>query len=119
VTVLTSMDDAALKETGVERPLLHQVIALARAAHDAGLNGVVASPHETAAIREACGPRFTIVTPGIRGAAAGQETNDQARTMSAAEAVRAGATYLVVGRPIIAARDPRAAALAIASEIEG
>jgi orotidine-5'-phosphate decarboxylase len=117
VTVLTSMDGSALRETGVERPLLDQVVSLARLAQGAGMHGVVASPLETAAIRQACGPAFTIVTPGIRGAAAGAERNDQARTMGPAEAVRAGASYIVVGRPIIAAPEPRAAAEAIAEEL--
>jgi len=117
VTVLTSMDDETLKETGVARPLLDHVLALARMAKAAGLQGVVASPHETAEIRRACGPDFAIVTPGIRGASAGQEKNDQARTMGPAEAVTAGATYIVVGRPIIAAPDPRAAAQAIVNEL--
>ena len=117
VTVLTSMDHASLRETGVERPLLEQVVTLARLAQAAGLQGVVASPHETAAIRSACGPEFTIVTPGIRGASAGQEQNDQARTMGPGEAVRAGASFIVVGRPIIAAPQPRAAAEAIIEEI--
>ena len=73
--------------------------------------------YETAAIREACGPDFAIVTPGIRGASAGQEKNDQARTMGPAEAVKAGATFIVVGRPIIAAPEPRAAAEAIVAEL--
>ena len=113
VTVLTSMDERALRQVGVERPLLDHVLTLARLAQDAGLHGVVASPQETAAIREACGPDFAIVTPGIRGASAGQEKNDQARTMGPAEAVKAGATYIVVGRPIIAAPNPKAAAQAI------
>ena len=117
ITVLTSMDEAALREAGVTRPLLDQVVELARMAKAAGLQGVVASPHETASIRAACGPDFTIVTPGIRGAAAGGAKNDQARTMGPADAVRAGATYLVVGRPIIAAPDPRAAAAAIVEEL--
>jgi orotidine-5'-phosphate decarboxylase len=112
------MDEAALRETGVERPLLSQVVALARMAQAAGLNGVVASPHETASIREACGPDFRIVTPGIRGASAGGEKNDQMRTMGPADAVRAGANYIVVGRPIIAAPDPRAAADAIVGELK-
>ena len=117
VTVLTSMDEEALTQTGVTRPLLDHVLVLARMAQAAGMQGVVASPHETAAIRQACGSDFAIVTPGIRGAAAGQEKNDQARTMGPAEAVKAGATYIVVGRPIIAAPDPRAAAEAIVAEL--
>ena len=117
VTVLTSMDEKGLAQTGVTRPLLDHVLMLARMAHDAGMQGVVASPHETAAIRQACGPDFAIVTPGIRGASAGQEKNDQARTMGPVEAVKAGATYIVVGRPIIAAPDPRAAAQAIVNEL--
>ena len=117
VTVLTSMDQDALIQTGVTRPLLDHVLMLARMAHDAGMQGVVASPHETAAIRQACGPDFAIVTPGIRGASAGHEKNDQARTMGPGEAVKAGATYIVVGRPIIAAPDPKAAAQAIVNEL--
>ncbi|HKE82751.1 MAG TPA: orotidine-5'-phosphate decarboxylase [Vicinamibacterales bacterium] len=118
VTVLTSMDEATLKDTGVQRPLLEQVITLAQMARSAGLDGVVASPHETAAIRAACGPEFAIVTPGIRGASAGAEKNDQSRTMGPAEAIRAGATYIVVGRPIIAAEHPRAAAERIVEELK-
>ena len=117
VTVLTSMDQEALRAVGVERPVLDQVIALACLTQQAGLQGVVASPQETPAIRKACGPDFHIVTPGIRGASAGAERNDQSRTMGPAEAVRAGASYIVVGRPIIAAADPRAAAEAIAHEL--
>ena len=117
VTVLTSMDEAALQSTGVTRPLFDHVVALARMTQAAGFQGVVASPHETSAIRAACGEDFAIVTPGIRGASAGQEKNDQARTMGPAEAVKAGATYIVVGRPIIAAPDPRAAAQAIVDEL--
>lgn len=119
VTVLTSMDEAALRETGVERPVLAQVTALARMAQAAGLHGVVASAHETPSIRAACGDGFTIVTPGIRGASAGLDLNDQSRTMGPADAVRAGASYIVVGRPIIGAPDPRAAAEAIVRELEG
>jgi orotidine-5'-phosphate decarboxylase len=117
VTVLTSMDEQTLRTAGVDRPLLDHVVALAQLAQRAGLDGVVASPRETAAIRAACGERFVIVTPGIRGAAAGTDTHDQARTMAPADALAAGASYLVVGRPIIAAPDPRAAATAIAAEI--
>jgi len=111
------MDEAGLRDTGVERSLLDQVVALARMAKAAGLDGVVASPLETASIRQACGDQFIIVTPGIRGASAGAERDDQMRTLGPAEAVRAGASYVVVGRPIIAAPDPRAAAEAIAGEL--
>jgi len=118
VTVLTSMDQAALDETGVERQILDHVVALARLAKSAGLHGVVASPLEIAAIRQACGAQFAIVTPGIRGAAAGSAKDDQARTMGPGEAVRAGASYIVVGRPIIAAADPRRAAEAIVAELD-
>ena len=94
-----------------------QVVALARMVRAAGLQGVVASPLEVAAIRAACGPDFVIVTPGIRGASAGMAMNDQARTMGPAEAVRAGATFIVVGRPVIGAADPRQAAAAIVAEL--
>jgi orotidine-5'-phosphate decarboxylase len=117
ITVLTSMDESTLRDVGVQRPLLDQVIALARMAQAAGLDGVVASPQETAAIRAACGSDFAIVTPGIRGASAGADKNDQSRTMGPAEAIRAGASYIVVGRPIIAAADPKAAAEAIVEEL--
>ncbi len=117
VTVLTSLDQGTLEEVGVRRPVIDHVLALAELTQQAGLDGVVASPHETSAIRGARGPSFTIVTPGIRGASAGEVKNDQARTMGPAEAVRAGASYIVVGRPIITASDPRAAAEAIASEL--
>jgi len=118
VTVLTSMDEPTLGQLGVERPLLDHVLALAQLTRSAGLHGVVASAQETPAIRRACGEGFVIVTPGIRGAAAGGEKNDQSRTMGPGEAVRAGASYIVVGRPIIAAADPRQAAAAIAAELE-
>jgi orotidine-5'-phosphate decarboxylase len=117
VTVLTSMDGAALKQTGVDADVLDQVLRLAALAHASGLDGVVASPRETAAIRQRCGPGFTIVTPGIRGGTAATAVNDdQERTMGPADAMAAGASYIVVGRPIIAAADPRAAAETIARE---
>jgi orotidine-5'-phosphate decarboxylase len=119
VTVLTSMDAETLRAGGVERPLFDHVIALARMAQQAGLDGVVAAPQETSAIRAACGPDFAIVTPGIRGASAGAEKNDQVRTMGPAAAVKAGASHLVVGRPIIAAPDPRNAAQKIVEEMKG
>ena len=97
--------------------------ALARLAQETGLNGVVASPWETARVRQRCGPAFTIVTPGIRSGRESGRTDargrrdDQARTLSAAAAMRAGANYLVVGRPIIAAENPRAAAEQICREL--
>lgn len=117
VTVLTSMNQATLKETGIVIDLMDQVLRLAELTRDAGLDGVVASPLETAAIRKRCGADFAIVTPGIRGGAADATKGDQARTMSPAEAVAAGASYLVVGRPIIAAPDPRQAAETIAASL--
>jgi orotidine-5'-phosphate decarboxylase len=114
VTVLTSLDGDALRRLGVARSVEEQVTALAREAAAAGIDGVVASPHEVEAIRRACGENFLVVTPGIRAAAAG---DDQARTLSAQEAIGAGANYLVVGRPIVAAPDPLRAAKAIGEEI--
>jgi orotidine-5'-phosphate decarboxylase len=115
VTVLTSLDDAALAEVGTPRGVMEQVVLLASLARAAGLDGVVASPREIGAIRAACGPDFVIVTPGIRPSGM-QGKDDQARTLTPAEAVAAGATYLVIGRPITAADNPRAAAEAIAAE---
>jgi len=111
VTALTSLDDNALREIGVDRSMERQVEALAALASHAGLDGVVASPLEIAVLR-AKFPSLTIVTPGIRASSAAAD--DQSRTLSAKEAIAAGATYLVVGRPIVAAADPRSAAEDIA-----
>lgn len=114
VTMLTSLDDGMVREIGIGGSMTEQVERLASLAQSAGLDGVVASPQEISQIRRRCGDRFAIVTPGIRGA--GDEPGDQSRTMTAARALTHGATYLVVGRPIIAAPDPRAAAERIATE---
>jgi orotidine-5'-phosphate decarboxylase len=117
VTVLTSLGESALADIGVPGTVGDQVVRLATLAQTAALDGVVASPREIALIRAQCGERFAIVTPGIRGSA--DLKGDQARTESAQAALEAGATYIVVGRPIIAAPDPRAAAEAIANECRG
>jgi orotidine-5'-phosphate decarboxylase len=116
VTVLTSFDGPSLAETGVAGSVEGQVETLARLAQSAGLDGVVASPREIGLIRGACDPRFLVVTPGIRGA--GDAKGDQSRTLSAREALDAGASYLVIGRPIIGASDSRAAAERIVRECQ-
>jgi orotidine-5'-phosphate decarboxylase len=117
VTVLTSFSEAALRDVGVDRAPIDQVERLARLAQEAGLDGVVASPQEVAAIRHACGPSFVVVTPGIRGGSAAAAPDDQQRTATPVAAMASGSTYLVVGRPITGAGDPRRAALAMADEI--
>ena len=97
ITVLTSFDQDDLRSVGVDEPVEEQVTRLARLGLAAGLDGVVASPHEVSAIRAACGPRFVIVTPGIRPA--GASRGDQKRIMTPGEAMVAGSDYLVIGRP--------------------
>ena len=115
VTILTSLDAAALRRIGISGSPASTGLALARLAKQAGMDGVVASAHEVAAIRRACGPKFLIVVPGIRPATAAR--NDQSRVATPASAIRAGADYIVVGRPITAAPNPRNAALSIANEV--
>jgi len=116
VTVLTSIDQRTLTdELGVSAAVRDQVVRLAVLARKAGLDGVVASPHEVEAIRSECGPDFVIVTPGVRPA--GADVADQKRVMTPSEAVVAGADYLVIGRPITKANDPAGAAREIASQI--
>lgn len=115
VTVLTSMAEADLAEIGIREPVEQVVARLARLAQTAGADGVVASPREIRLIKETCGPDFIVVTPGIRSAAAAQD--DQKRTMTPAQALAAGADFMVIGRPVTHAPDPRAAALEIASEL--
>lgn len=116
VTVLTSLNQDDLKRLGVELKVADQVVRLALLTKEAGMDGVVASPQEVADIREACGRRFVIVTPGIRPANGAR--NDQQRVMTPAEAVRAGVDYIVVGRPILEAKDPVSAVRAIVGEME-
>jgi orotidine-5'-phosphate decarboxylase len=117
VTVLTSQTQASLHEIGIERPLEDEVVSLAHLCEAAGIDGVVASPHEIIPIRNVVKkPGFVILTPGVRPA--GMAFDDQSRVMTPAEAMRAGANYLVIGRPITAAADPTSAAQMIISEIE-
>jgi len=115
VTILTSLNAAALKQIGISGSPSDRAVALASLAQQAGLDGVVASAHEVPKIRQECGPKFLIVVPGVRPTSA--SLDDQSRVATPSEAISAGADYLVVGRPITAAPDPRAAALAIAAEI--
>ena len=115
VTVLTSLDAAALGEVGLSGSPREAALRLALLARESGLDGVVCSPGEIEAIRSACGPEFLLVVPGIRPA--GSDAGDQKRIATPALAARAGADLLVIGRPITGAPDPAAAARAIAVEI--
>ena len=115
VTVLTSMDDQDLREAGYASTALQLVERRAGQARDIGMGGIVCSPLEAAAARAIVGPSMAIVTPGVRPA--GGEKGDQKRVMTPAEAMRAGASHVVVGRPITAAADPAASARAILAEL--
>ncbi|HAW60218.1 MAG TPA: orotidine-5'-phosphate decarboxylase [Actinobacteria bacterium] len=124
VTVLTSLDQSALREWGIERGIIDQVVYLATLAKDAGLDGVVASPQEISAIRKAIGPstggeggRFLVVTPGVRPE--WFASCDQRRVLTPAQAVQLGASYIVVGRPVIESTDPVEAVSKILEEIKG
>ena len=116
VTVLTSLDKSDLSKVGVGGEVVDQVVRLALLSRKAGIDGVVASPHEVAQIRAACGRRFIIVSPGIRPR--GKAKDDQSRVMTPGEAIRVGADYIVVGRPIVEAKDPLRGAREIISELE-
>jgi orotidine-5'-phosphate decarboxylase len=116
VTVLTSLNQDDLERVGVERKVADQVVRLALLTKEAGMDGVVASPHEVADIREVCGRRFVIVTPGIRPSDGSRD--DQQRVMTPRDAVCGGVDYIVVGRPIIEAKDPVAAARAIVADMQ-
>lgn len=114
VTILTSLGEEDIREVGFDRTIPEQIAKLAKLAKDSGMDGVVASPLEIELIRETCGKDFKILTPGIRPAFAA--VNDQKRIATPAEALRKGADYLVIGRPITAAEDRREAFLKILEE---
>jgi orotidine-5'-phosphate decarboxylase len=116
VTVLTSYDDTDLAAAGYEMTVADLAAERAAQSRDIGVDGLVCSPEEAARLRGIVGPKMLLVTPGIRPA--GSETGDQKRIMTPAKAIAAGADYLVVGRPIVKAADPRAAAEAIVAEID-
>jgi orotidine-5'-phosphate decarboxylase len=115
VTILTSLDAAAMRGIGLSGTARARAVALALLAKQAGLDGVVASAHEIPAIRRACGTNFLTLVPAVRPASTA--ANDQSRVATPAQATRSGADFLVVGRPITAAANPRSAALAIVQEI--
>jgi orotidine-5'-phosphate decarboxylase len=116
VTVLTSISQSVFEqEMGVKMPIVEHVVALAKLAKEAGMDGVVCSPQEIAPVRAACGDKLLIITPGVRPAWAASD--DQARVMTPGEAISAGASYLVVGRPITKAQDPKEAARRIVEEM--
>ena len=116
VTVLTSMDDANLEELGIQEGTQGQVLRLAKLAASSGLRGLVCSPQEIKLLREELGDEIQLITPGIR--AVSNPADDQKRTMSPAEAIKIGASWLVIGRPITLAANPRAAAIDILNSID-
>lgn len=116
VTVLTSMSEEDLRGTGVDRSPMEQVMHLARLSQQSGLDGVVCSAQEASALKSACGEDFCLVTPGIRPADSGAD--DQRRTLTPEEAIRAGSHYLVIGRPITRAADPIARCRSIAESLQ-
>ncbi len=116
VTVLTSMSDAELAQTGVDKSVSEHVMHLARLTSESGLDGVVCSAQEVTTLKKEFGDDFCLVTPGIRPV--GSEQDDQRRTMTPADAIKAGSDYLVIGRPITQAADPLQALLMIEEEIE-
>jgi orotidine-5'-phosphate decarboxylase len=115
VTLLTSMDQQILSSLGMDRPLDQQVLHLARSAQECGLDGIVSSPRELPLLRQEGPEGLLLVTPGIRSGKA--KTDDQRRTMTASEALAAGADYLVVGRPIVQSQDPVQAVQTLLGEI--
>lgn len=115
VTVLTSLNDAELKNIGVNRTIKEQVSHLAKVAKTIGLDGVICSPQEISLMREICGDEFTIITPGIRPKK--HSADDQKRILSPAEAIKQGADFIVIGRPILEAENPIEACQAILKEI--
>ena len=119
VTLLTSLDAKAIREVGIGGPPNARVVKLAKLAQKSGVDGVVASVQEAKALRKACGRDFLIVTPGVRWEEknGSPKKDDQSRIATAFEAIRAGADYIVVGRPILTAPDPQAAAQKIVEEI--
>ncbi len=116
VTVLTSLTDEDLHDTGISGRVRDQAVRMAALAQNAGCKGIVTSPLEASALRKALGENFTIVTPGVRPA--GSDRNDQSRTATPAEALESGASHIVVGRPVTHAADPAQAANAIIAEME-
>ncbi len=116
VTILTSLDDTAINAVGYAGAAADNVLRLAALTQAAGIDGIVCSAHEIAAVRKECGTDFVLMVPGIRPA--GADSGDQKRVMTPAQAMAAGATHLVIGRPITGAADPGAAARAIIAEME-